>query len=338
MIQLVSAPILLFWIVLFTFSAVSPTTTNQTICTHNQHVIGEWKFLGESMQNKSFHCCGHNEDDFKHCPEQCGIIKLDWFGLYYGSNTTSTMAGGHPCACDALPPGRNAVHKREQYEWIPTYCHILTWNATQFCELLGPQRILFVGDSTLGQTMSTLASMITASGGHCAHQIAHARCDLLYFQKGGGLNLFQHTIKFKPDILIMTVGAHLNDIGDMWSVFGNLKYTWKKLRTELPNMRVIYKTQNPAHFHANISTQPDKIYIPTPKGLDRYNHNNFPIFDEIAHNHSIDMNFTVLDMSMLYLRSDAHPHMALDNLHYCLPGPLNVFSNILLTMLYTGEV
>jgi hypothetical protein len=307
------------------------------VCRNNEHKIGEWKFREHLARNKTFYCCGWDDEDFLKDTKQCGTVKIHGDNLYYGSNTTNTQSGGHACLCDAQEPGgRWFVHKREQFEWVPTFCHLLAWNATQFCELLGSQTILFVGDSTMQQTMGTLTSMITSSGGHCANQIAHGRSDLLYFSGHGHDNLFQHTMKMKPDILIMTVGAWLHDMGDFWSVFENLKYRWKELLAAVPNLRVVYKTQNPHTYHPNVGGDPDPVWAPEPEGGDWYHYNLFPTFDQVAYNYSKQMNFTMLDMSPLYLRRDAHS--VSDGMHFCLPGPVNLFSNILLTQLYNGEI
>jgi hypothetical protein len=46
----------------------------------------------------------------------------------------------------------------------------------------------------------------------------------------------------------------------------------------------------------------------------------------------------VLDMYPLYLRPDAHPHVIKDCLHYCQPGPLNLFPIILYNMLLTNQI
>ena len=80
---------------------------------------------------------------------------------------------------------------------------------------------------------------------------------------------------------------------------------------------------------------------------DPFHWNLFPEFDSISKHHCALLRIPVLDMAPLYLRPDAHPSMNkvlmhkltdYDCLHYCLPGPLDIFAQILLTMLLNQEV
>jgi hypothetical protein len=52
------------------------------------------------------------------------------------------------------------VSNREKYKWKPTHCDLLEWNAAHFCELLGNQTMLLVGDSLMEQSANTLFAMI----------------------------------------------------------------------------------------------------------------------------------------------------------------------------------
>lgn len=45
----------------------------------------------------------------------------------------------------------------------------------------------------------------------------------------------------------------------------------------------------------------------------------------------------ILDLSPLCYKSDAHPG-GNDFLHYCMPGPIDLFPIILLQMLYNDEI
>ena len=58
-------------------------------------------------------------------------------------------------------------------------------------------------------------------------------------------------------------------------------------------------------------------------------------------------NISVIDMSQLYLRPDAHTgkkflllnkKAAHDCLHYCIPGPVDLFGNIILMQFYTNQL
>ena len=80
-----------------------------------------------------------------------------------------------------------------------------------------------------------------------------------------------------------------------------------------------------------------KTQYPIPKKFDRYHWNLEVDFDELSRNVSLEYGFEVLDMSPLYLRPDSHPG-GTDCLHFCIPGPLNLFSILLLQMLYNKEI
>jgi hypothetical protein len=65
-------------------------------------------------------------------------------------------------------------------------------------------------------------------------------------------------------------------------------------------------------------------------------------FDEISRNYSRDTGISLLDVSPLYQRPEAHagltPEGFTDCLHYAMPGALDITASILLTMLYNNEI
>ncbi len=338
------------------------------ICTNNRHIAGHWKLKEHHMHNhngtehhlhlesnttrnestsidssahhhvsttlkKSFYCCGWELNDFLSNTTECGTTAVNGDNIYWGSTTTATQSGGHACQCDKLL-GRYTVHPREWYEWVPTFCDILQWNATQFCDLLGNRTILLVGDSTMQQTASTLMSMVTASGGKCANQIANGRSNYLLYSARKTDTVFNFVNQINPDICIMAAGAWLHDFGDMQDIWQNLMAGFPAMRQAHPKTKFVWKTQNPGHHGCENYHEPVKTPIITFAAEDYFQYNLFPQFDELAHNNSAILGMKVLDMYQLYLRPDGHA----DCMHFCMPGPLDLFSNLLLTMLYNREI
>lgn len=303
---------------------------SKNICTNLRYSTGEWKH--RNVKEKSFHCCPF--DDLQHNISICGTDKRDL--IFFIGSDDHPARDVHGCQCDRESNNYNTVSARESYVWVPDFCDLLPFNGTQYCELLGNRRVLFVGDSTMDQTATTLMSMIHASGGKCVHQLSQGRSDLLYVRTKYTFPI-QDYLKNDTDIVILTAGAHLNDEGDMWSVLENFKNMMKNgLAEKYPNIKWVWKTQNPGHVDCKQFTAPLKNYSVDPSHT-AYNYHLFPRFDEIARmfmSQEPQLKLKVIDMSMLYLRPDAHA----DCMHLCIPGPLDVFSNIMLTMLYTGEL
>lgn len=69
---------------------------------------------------------------------------------------------------------------------------------------------------------------------------------------------------------------------------------------------------------------------------DSYGWYNFPHFDTYSANISKHLGVKLIDLSPLYLRIDGHPGH--DCLHYCMPGPLDLFGTLVYQMLDTGEL
>ena len=287
------------------------------------------------MKQKSFYCCSYDfNHGYRHNTTLCGNEDRDFF--YFNGSDTHPTHNVHGCQCDLDSKDRLSVSPRESYEWVPEFCDLLPFSGPQFCSLLGNRTILLCGDSTMDQSSTTLMSMIQATGGGCAHQLYQGRSDLLFTETKYTSTLKAYLEKRPFDIVIFTAGAHLQDEGDMWSVLENVKNQMSQLKVRYPHIKWVWKTQNPGHVRCKDFLTPIKNFSVDPVHIE-YNYHMFPKFDEITHQFislETSLQWKVIDMSMLYLRPDAHA----DCMHLCLPGPLDVFSNILLTMLYTGEV
>jgi len=72
----------------------------------------------------------------------------------------------------------------------------------------------------------------------------------------------------------------------------------------------------------------------TPLGTEQARHyhwTTFKRYDRMARQNMTEVNVPIVDMNMLYLRGDAHPRG--DCLHFCTPGPVDVFAQVLSHML-----
>lgn len=155
--------------------------------------------------------------------------------------------------------------------------------------------------------------------------------------------MFESHYIVRPDISIMAAGAHLLDLGDMKATLAFLKSFIEEIHANLPKIEFLWKTQNPGHARCSLAHEPVNIsQYPIPSAFDVYNWNQEVVFDDFSRNHSKLLGYNVIDMSPLYLRPDAHPgklsNGLQDCLHYCLPGPLNLFAVALMQMLYNKEI
>jgi hypothetical protein len=119
-----------------------------------------------------------------------------------------------------IQSNRNGTNLREQYVWVPDSCSFDLWDAQKFCTALGNRTVLIVGDSTLQQVAVTLINMIISNNGNCADKITFAKSYFLTFKKWGERkkNIFEFVEDINPDIVVFSAGAHLHDLGDLFSV------------------------------------------------------------------------------------------------------------------------
>ena len=319
-------------------------------CKNNEYIAGFWERMNSTSPSKSFYCCGWDYKDYQSNSDKCGYGNYNYnSGTYIGSNHIYAHSGGHACSCDAISPlGRNKINEREMYVWKPAYCDLLDWNATLFCQLLGTKTIALIGDSTMEQTATTLMNMIRHNNGGCAHQIRLCRTDFLVSvtHPGKELNAMEYIELYKPSIAIFNYGAHGHIMSDIESTWKSFVPMLKRIKKLFPNIQLVWKSQNTGHLfcanHSDNVHHPNIIYDPIhgSHGADYYKWYNFPGFDEVSRNYTLKLNISMkfIDMSPLNFRIDAHARPAMDCLHYCLPGPINLFSILLLQMLYNQEL
>jgi hypothetical protein len=317
--------------------------SSKHMCTSSEHVDGEWIERVELANGTKSFVCSLNAH----------MTQNDYF--YHDGTMGYEYSGG--CVCDEKQ-GWHTVNKKERYEWVPDNCTLAPWDAKDFCRVLGNRTIFLTGDSTMHQTATTLMSMIHHNNGTCAHQVKYGLSHYLIIGGGANIQWTYYLLNHKPlpDIVIMTVGAHLEDMGDLYSIWevggDGLKSNIKWLRSHPfgpHNFTFVWKTQNPGHVNCTQHTDPLK----TPQVIqkndpnDAFHWNIHREFDEVNKKYAKELGMPVIDMSPLYYRADAHPstnHLLIhkaasfDCLHYCLPGPLNLFSILLYNKLLTGEI
>lgn len=319
---------------------------------------------------KSFYCCddlatsasGLQSKDEAYCaplpPKESAELKV-WL---QGNSTFMAPCGGHACSCSHRVDSKLTMTDQELYTWQPSTCELSHWDSSEFCSLLGNRIVLLSGDSTMYQCASTLMSMLTHSMAPCTEQIYFGRSDYLYIRRAGEKRFDEYIEDIRPDIAVITAGAWLQDHGDLQNVFNEEdKYINKlKAKSDEKLPRFVWKTQNPGHVKCSHYAHPiskylyddmekfhkEKIVKPAGlwTGLDPYYWHMHPDFDALAKEWASARNYPVLDMSPLYLRPDSHAgklvyeNASTDCLHYCLPGPLDLFARVLLQMLKNKEI
>jgi hypothetical protein len=357
-------------------------------CVHNEYATGRWVYDNSTDIKKSFICCAYNHlekfADENYCfpldPKfnktipgfqvQPGKPLTFRYTPNQGSNEYFMYPEGNACSCD-LEDGSYGVYRRERYYWKPDMCTLPRWNAKDFCRLISNRTVLVLGDSTGTQTFATLVNMITSGHGGCATQIRfdwstdlkqNTRHECLVC----GSNDIYTSITTQPaipDIVFILSGAHVKSIEEFKSNWEAVDTQLKEIHALYPNIKFIYKSQNPGHSpcapHSFADLKPT-VKIPALED-DQFNWRLHPEFDRIAfenikilqtidqaaHQHHQQQSHTnssishvpfiqYMDMTPLKYRQDAHTTR--DCLHYCTPGPLDLFSILVYNKLLRGEL
>ena len=297
-------------------------------------------------------CCGWDGNAFLDHPAECGTFKMpksivmdeEVVEGYRGRADFLAHSGGNGCSC---PQGA------QQKGWVWSDPALEPWNAARFCELLGARKLLFIGDSTMEQSASTVMNAAFQAG--CQTQIQFASSDTLVQRPLGRLNRGRHWTSLvsmlKPDIVVLSAGAHVSDCHDGNSVvcggtggdrlfddmFDEVVGQINRFREEDVNgtgtpRLFLWKTQQPGSCSANITNGTFND--------GRYNYKSFRPRDErvVARLSAEELPF--LDLRALYQRSDAHVsgagdihNTSPDCLHFCMPGPLDMLPGVLQTEL-----
>jgi hypothetical protein len=187
------------------------------------------------------------------------------------------------------------------------------------------------------QTATTLINSLIPGG--CQQQVMFVLSDTLVGKPLGNMNRGttwrRAAERLKPDIMIFGAGAHIYDEDKFKSVFDTVVMVFQK---EQPNIRFVYKTQQPGGCTKEIAfpESPDEAAIKQNFHNYPYQHDKFYGRDLYAIAKLRQIGMPVIDMRMLYSRSDAHPSSfnwspsleSFDCLHLCSPGPLDVIADL----------
>jgi len=211
------------------------------------------------------------------------------------------------------------------HTWKPNNCSLPAFDAHKFCDALGPGRIHLFGDSQMQQASATLMNMLI--GGHqdgeqhCTPQVTFHLSDYLIGapDERGEVASFD---KYDGDIYILGLGAWVHN-RKKYSDTIDIMYDKIKKRLSEPNPPMfIWKTVSGAGC-GPINT------IAVDHADPSYTYDLFPTYDAMAREKLSPLGVKFIDLSPLYLRGDAHPTHQGDCLHFCAPGPVDIFPRLL---------
>jgi hypothetical protein len=209
-------------------------------------------------------------------------------------------------------------------------------------------------DSTMQQTASTLMNSLFPA--KCQRQITSILSDTLIGENFGVMNrgpIWYKAVQFtsvpKPEIVILTAGAHINGNGDFVKVMDTVLAGIQRLKRFQPGLTVAWKTQQPGGCTHSIFEPKNVVKAAATSFVDQeprnrsYNWDQFYQRDLYVLSRLQELDIPYLDMRMLYSRSDAHRSSSgqkitagADCLHLCSPGPLDViaplFQNLLIQL------
>ena len=217
-------------------------------------------------------------------------------------------------ACDAF---------HDEFTWVDD--ELPRFDATQTCQKLNERRVLMIGDSTMTQTASTLMNALFPAGCQTHFYVMHG--DTLV---GTWMGVYNRGMKWvdsvklhftnttESGIVILSAGAHVNNRSNYEMIINYVIEGSKEIKQMYPSIQIVWKTLQPGGCTQNISSE---IY----SGND-YNYGLFYDWDMYALSVLPQHGIHIIDMRMLYYRSDAHRPSANDCLHFCVPGPLDVIA------------
>ena len=112
--------------------------------------------------------------------------------------------GGAKRACQGM---------EQTYSWQPTNCHVPTWDAHRFCQVLAGRRLVFTGDSVMHQYAMVVMNAVALGGANCSESLFYANSNTLM-----PIDLPNRTSELpwnvtvatvKPEVVIMNTHAHV---------------------------------------------------------------------------------------------------------------------------------
>mmetsp|Transcript_121419 Transcript_121419/g.377904 ORF Transcript_121419/g.377904 Transcript_121419/m.377904 type:complete len:397 (-) Transcript_121419:2-1192(-) len=291
---------------------------------------GAWKWQPDAKWASPV-CCGWDNGAFRAHAKECGPSHMprehvNGGSIYRGRPDFLAHSGGHGCAC---------ADKDRPTPWHFVYSSHDEWDAERFCDDVGNRTVLFIGDSTMEQTASTVMNAAFGARQRCHVRMTMAMSDTLVGRSLGVLNRGVRWTELvdtmDPDIVVLTAGAHVHKCKDgnppeghcpeeydqFNEVFdGEILPDILKYRESHPRRRILWKTQQPGGCSAEIDDGSTTFTD--------YNYEYMKLRDEHALKGLRRHGLPYVDLRMLYWRSDAHPGGGGGCLHMCIPGPLDI--------------
>jgi hypothetical protein len=342
------------------FNYTESEASLKSLCRLGEHIPGNWEYY--ERPEKAYTCCRqigrreNNPNEPGSCPRKTKVYGDD---EWVGDVISGGQAGGEGCHCDIHENTRLNISKREKWIWQPIYCDLMEFNATEFCNVLGKRKLLLLGDSTMDQSGVSLVLQLSKSRQPCANQIIYGHCNhLKWYSNADFKNItpskYDESVtyfmnKYDPDIVVFGAGAHYHALDEyelMLKTFASdfEDYISQVKPSKSKSLSVYWKTINPGVLgcikNAGSGPKPYNKQVYT-KDNDKYQWRFHPTFDMYAKRLANELNIRVLDMSPLYNRPDPfHAHLGPnkdDCLHQCLPGPIDIFSQLVYQDLYIQQ-
>ncbi|KAL7465183.1 hypothetical protein ACHAXS_005526 [Conticribra weissflogii] len=300
---------------------------NTTSCQDPVGVVGEWEFVGFNRSFAAPVCCGWDD---RIVDKLCGNKPNTTF--HRGNSDGSYQhLGGRGCRCSNF---------KDQYIWRSPGLSI-RFDPIETCSLLRDRNVLFIGDSTMSQTATTLMNALIP--GRCQTQIAFGSSDTLVGRPYGHWNRgspwVDYVNRLRPEIVFVTAGAHISDDKGFREIVDEVLYDMKEmlLNKTFANTILAWKTQQPGgcthdilfpHNPASFAAENISDFLEL-----KYNWGQFYQRDLFLISRLQQVGIPYLDMRMLYSRTDAHVSSRGnkkygDCLHLCAPGPLDVVARL----------
>ena len=297
-------------------------------CLDPMGVVGEWIYT-PNLTFAAPVCCSSDDPQQSLAKGQC-VLEVGQPFVYSGSELYQKTPG-HACSCEN--------RFLDEYKWQSPHLPS-SFDPIKTCELLGNRTVLFIGDSSIQQTASTLMNSLVPAG--CQSQVIAALSDTLV-GRGGKLNRGagrgntwkNYLNEIEADIVVVAVGAHIQTDEVYWGIVEEVLNDMQELQRQNPYKKYAWKTQQPGGCTKEI-VKPKNATIAASEvnkvGHMDYNWDLFYQRDlELISRLQIN-GIPYLDMRMLYSRSDAHVDSQIDNsvdcFHFCSPGPLDVVGRL----------
>lgn len=329
---------------------------------------GKWVFhpiagtVNKQDDRGAYTCCAQRNKGYDPLRRKTISMPKCIGANYGGAMTVGRVAfgWGNWCACAVY---NNAVKQNQsddisgRWEWIAHDRHdkLPQWSAPDFCKLLGNRTLLLVGDSTMQQTWTSLINLMNFPNASCLKQLQYLASDFLApteaftkrprrKERYNSLdNLLRPFVNGTESlVIILGVAAHLNkwrryEQAVEWVgtyIEGNRRHFMMR---EPEKVKFYFKTANPPHHQCAEHADP---WLPGELDLgvnEMAKHDYWKSaleYDRYAAGKLWSNGTSIIDMSPLYLRPDAH---TFDCLHYCMNTmngtPLDLFARKMLKAL-----